>query len=194
MGRYQTFGKRFIASIVDTLVFSPLIIFYFWIGAEGTYGAVYIVSSIVGSLIGLSYNVLMHWAYGQTLGKMAVKVKVVDSLTERPISLSQALLRDIVNIASEAIRFAMFGYLLFLGLSMVSEPFASLDLYASLLFLAWYIVNTVVCLKHPKNRAIHDMIATTVVVRLDIPSEEIANLQLEPPRPDSYEDLGDPRY
>src|SRR5690606_6773053 len=45
------------------------------------------------------YSVLLHARYGQTLGKMALGVKVLDTSEERIPTLRQALIRDSIYIA-----------------------------------------------------------------------------------------------
>src|SRR5882724_13507255 len=49
---------------------------------------------VVEILTWLVYTVVMHARYGQTVGKMVTKVRVVDLRTEGKISWSQAWLRE----------------------------------------------------------------------------------------------------
>ncbi|MEQ1644020.1 MAG: hypothetical protein ABL959_11295, partial [Pyrinomonadaceae bacterium] len=63
----------------------------------------------------------------------------------------------------------------------------------SMIQFVWFAADTVVCIRHPQKRALHDFLAGTVVVRLDVPGEEVSTVFLEPPGPDSYEDLRDLR-
>ena len=46
------------------------------------------------------YSVLMHGFWGQTIGKMLCGIKVID-ISEKPITLFRAFLRDSVPIAIE---------------------------------------------------------------------------------------------
>src|SRR5882724_7378384 len=54
---------------------------------------------VVESLTWLLYTVVMHARYGQTVGKMVTKVRVVDFRTEGSISWRQAWLREGIPMA-----------------------------------------------------------------------------------------------
>jgi uncharacterized RDD family membrane protein YckC len=47
-----------------------------------------------GLLLWIAYTVLFHWLWGQTLGKMAVQVRVV-TLEGGPLSLQCAIIREL---------------------------------------------------------------------------------------------------
>ena len=198
MERYQTFGKRILAVIIDSfLIYTPSAIFYFWMGFTDseTSTEAEVAVNLGSALLGSCYVIFFHWVFGQTIGKMATKLKVVEVTGEGNISFGQAILRDIFFIVDGIIRFGVYGYILFFGLSLANESAAAMEFYLPIVFVVWDVVNAIICFKHPKNRAVHDMIAGTVVVRLDVPNEreEIASRYLEPPGPDTYEDLGEPR-
>lgn len=185
MNLYQTLDKRIIAFLIDSIVFAPLGIFYALAGGMGLPEWAYIAMTPLGSVAGIGYNVLLHWKYGQTLGKMVAKVKVLD-LSEKPITFGQSCRRDIAYILSEAIDIAAIIYLLVLGFSWGSDPLVSAQEYLSIPLLIWFLVDAIVCIKSKKNRALHDFIAGTVVVRLDVLSENECGKNLDPPAPDAY--------
>jgi uncharacterized RDD family membrane protein YckC len=64
-----------------------------------------------------------------------------------------------------------------------------MELVASILTFLWLVVDIFVCVKHEKDRALHDLIAGTVVVRLDVPETPSDESKLEPPGPEHYEAL-----
>lgn len=188
MERYQTFGRRVVASIVDSLVFAPVVIFYVWIELAELQDWLRFTVYPIGALVGLAYNILMHWKYGQTLGKMLVKVKVLD-VAEKAISLWQSCLRDIIYIIVDCVQYGILFSLFIVGYSWKSEAVESTNTYILFPLYAWLVIDTIVCIKNRKNRALHDLIAGTVVVRSDILSDgdNEQTMLMEPPSPDAYD-------
>ena len=97
--KYNTFWPRVGAAIVDGLVFLPISLFDEWVWSisESIPIVLLFIWFIIGRFIFITYSVLMHGYFGQTLGKMAAKVKVVD-ISENKLTMRQAVLRDIVPI------------------------------------------------------------------------------------------------
>jgi uncharacterized RDD family membrane protein YckC len=117
------------------------------------------------------YYVLLHYKYGQTLGKMFMKVKVVDLNEESGITFRQAVARDIFFIAISIIDI---GYLAMWFLSDLvgsEDSLSNFNYYITTLSSCWVILELVSMLTNSKRRAIHDFIAGTVVVK--IPEPEI---------------------
>lgn len=111
------------------------------------------------------YSILMHARYGQTLGKMATEVTVLDLSERRFPTLRQAFLRDagyvILNCASLAYLFVLVlsGRYSF-GAEMSGAPGRILALAG----LAWFLLELLTMATNRKRRALHDYIAGTVVV------------------------------
>ena len=59
-------------------------------------------SRAFGGALGALYPVLFHWQWGQTLGKMAVEIRVV-TMDGGPLSLGCAVLRQLGSWVSAAI-------------------------------------------------------------------------------------------
>ncbi len=116
------------------------------------------------------------------------KVKVVDIL-ECPITLKQAIARETAYIIESGIYFSVSYAFLAFGYGIGSETFISVADYYSFVPLAWLVINSIVCIKSKKHRALHDFIAGTVVVRLDMVTEEPSDKKLYPPGPEEYADL-----
>jgi uncharacterized RDD family membrane protein YckC len=96
------FGDRFIAVIIDILVLLiPNLIFYVVI--EG------VLSNFLSFLLGLGYAVYFWSSTGQTIGKKAMKLKVVKADGGAILQPGEAVLRYIGTIIS-GIPFAL-GYL-----------------------------------------------------------------------------------
>ncbi|NNF51316.1 MAG: hypothetical protein HKN59_02650, partial [Gammaproteobacteria bacterium] len=115
----------------------------------------------------LFYYIVMHAAFGQTLGKMITGVRVVKNKDLAPIGLGHALARDIVPllfIAVGLLAMPMFDF----GIAEGKEATLKLPivfLAIAVLALAWPILEVITMLFNRRRRAIHDFIAGTVVIR-----------------------------
>jgi uncharacterized RDD family membrane protein YckC len=189
MTRYHTFGRRLIAAIIDGLVFLPLIVLNVWIfEAAEVSDWIYFALLVVQAVLGLAYNILLHWKYGQTIGKMVTKVQVLD-ISETPVSLRQAWLRDVAYIIEGTLRHVAMLSLFWAGYTRTSDLVVTIEQYSLIPLAIWVGIDTLVCLKSKKFRALHDFIAGTIVVRLDVPSNPDRGMHYEPPGPELYEDL-----
>lgn len=152
--KYQTTGPRIIALVVDGLILLPLSIINIFIvnlnlSPIFTYSWVFIMT-LAPSL----YTIILHTLYGQTFGKMAAKVKVVD-VNENPIMLYHAVLRSLPQI------FFSFAVIFF---SKSNDDFQML---ITVLYAIWTVLNIIVFFVNDKRRALHDFVAGTIVVRLN---------------------------
>lgn len=188
MDRYRTLGNRIIALIIDALIFVPLIGLVSLVDQYGPSETLAYVVAIFYALLSLGYNILLHWKFGQTVGKMVMKLKVVD-VSERPITLKQAFLRDIFYLIVAPLVPIVGWTFAFSGRTSVAESRYAIELVSSILTFLWLIVDTFVCVKHEKDRALHDLIAGTIVVRLDVPETPTDESKLEPPGPEHYDEL-----
>jgi len=170
---YRTFWKRLEAGIIDGLVFLPMdwLDWWVWDHLEDPVGlkAWFIVSSF--SFV--TYTILSHGFFGQTVGKRAAGVKVLN-MTGSKLSMRQAVLRD-----SFFLIVILYGVLIELpNIEVGVNPFGAetetfsfskfsfaqlLALYASFL---WFILELGTMLLNKKRRALHDFIAGSVVVRI----------------------------
>jgi uncharacterized RDD family membrane protein YckC len=163
--RYHTFWPRVGAAFIDGLVLLPLT----WILQPNTYEvkapAVVVVLTALGCLIPVLYSVLLHAHYGQTWGKMAVGVKVMNVEESRIPTLWEAFLRDIGEIALDLAGLVYLVGLVISGHYTVGDEYKS-SFWDTLMWAgaAWSILEVVTMLTNRKRRAIHDFIAGTVVV------------------------------
>jgi len=166
MQKYQTFWPRFCAGFIDGLVFLPLSFVDSFLSAPERPPVIIIVwSGIIYSSYWL-YSVLLHSRYGQTLGKMAMKIKVLDVSEARIPSFRQAFLRDIGYIVLNTLSLAYLVYLVLAGEYVAGAEISSLPgrilMWAS---LGWFFLEIVTMATNEKRRAFHDFIAGTVVIR-----------------------------
>lgn len=163
--KYSNFWRRFFAVIIDGLVFLPLqwIDEYILSGAIGSVGV--FLWGVGGAILGISYYVILHAKYGQTIGKMVMKVKVVDVSESRNITVKQSCMRDIVPIIMVPFTVYAYAQLAFFGKTWQSLDQDSVLTIVSLIMISWVVLESVSMLFNDKRRAVHDYIAGSVVVR-----------------------------
>jgi len=117
-----------------------------------------------------AYAVAMHGRFGQTLGKMATGVKVLD-LSEARLSWEQAILREVVPIALIAVSVAIQVPSVLRNENLLQA--AGVGAVAWLQFAAsfgWFAAEVLTMMANAKRRAVHDFIAGSVVVRIRKPA------------------------
>lgn len=172
--RYSTFGPRFWAGPVDSCALLPIGFITSILLALNIPKTLAALLVIVESLAWLFYTVVMHGRYGQTVGKIVTKVRVVDYRTEGRISYRQAWLREGIPMAVSLVvlGYQVFGFLagnlsaqeLVNGKEALDKQFVLVTALPS----AWFVAEVLTMLTNRKRRALHDFIAGTVVVRLNI--------------------------
>jgi uncharacterized RDD family membrane protein YckC len=167
--KYGGGGLRFVASLLDALVLAPL-----------TFGISYfnIISwksssiLIAITLLGIIYKPAMELLYGATLGKMAVKLKVVNAQYEQP-NINDILIRNVFQIVPGII-------MLFITVGIYNDPefetvtgFSEYSVWSSKFMALQFgnyavsslvIIDGIVLLADKQSRAWHDKIASTFVV------------------------------
>jgi uncharacterized RDD family membrane protein YckC len=167
--KYRTFWPRFWAGAMDGLVLFPFFLVDSWLQHSLVLPRARAAWFVISSYLFIAYSIALHAKYGQTLGKMAFHVEVLDR-SEGKLSLKQAVLRDGVPI------------LLTLGTVIVGLPrVAGERPYSGVqhseivnwvtlwIPLGWFVAELVTMLINQKRRALHDLIAGSVVVRLGAP-------------------------
>lgn len=170
--QYLTFWPRLWAGFVDSLVLWPLAFVLTLILQLDIPLWLAIIVWFLQSFIWVAYSVYMHGKYGQTIGKMVTKVKIIDAKTHNPISFRHAIVRDSIPILITIILEVYLVYHLATGTISIddlingeSETGAGWFL---LIFAGWYLAEIITMLTNDKRRALHDFIAGTVVVRTNI--------------------------
>lgn len=166
--KYHTFWNRFLAVIIDGFVLWPID----WIDEHvlsGSIDALGIMAwGVFYSLIGVFYYVAMHAKYGQTIGKMIAKVKVLDISEERLLTIRQACMRDLIPIL--CIPFSIYVYFQFAFYGQSEEITLNENpwyLYFGVILFAWTLLELLSMLFNDKRRAVHDFIAGSVVIKTD---------------------------
>ena len=157
--KYRTFWPRVWAGLIDSAVFLPLSLADTWVWATLPASPLLVLWFVAVSFSFVAYTTLLHGFFGQTIGKRVTRVKVLD-VSESKLSMKQAVLRESVYVV-------LILYGLVIDLPTVASgqnPYAHLvSAYAS---LVWFLLEILTMLSNAKRRAIHDLIARSVVVRL----------------------------
>jgi uncharacterized RDD family membrane protein YckC len=164
--QYKTFWLRLWSAIVDGLVFLPIAFLNNFLSDPQRDSGVLVVWAIISYSAYWLYSVLLHARYGQTLGKMATRIKVLDRSGGHIPTLKQALIRDSGYIIVNTLFLIWFIYLVVTGRytdssQLLNGP-AILLIYAS---LGWSLLEIITMATNKKRRAFHDYIAGTVVVK-----------------------------
>jgi len=110
-----TTGKRAVAFFIDDIIVSLFLIVIFYnqlvaIKAPADLAPFLQDNILAFMLLRIIYQTTFVWQTGMTLGKIIVKVKVVDIDTSMPPSFAMALLRAGFRIVSESVFYI--GYLI----------------------------------------------------------------------------------
>lgn len=167
--RYGTFWRRAAALLIDHFVFLPLGVAYDC--ALRTPPASTALAPVLAAGILLAwyaYRIVMHARYGQTLGKMATGVVVLDISESRRINTRQAFVRDSVPFVIQALILLDQLPRISNGTSdlfHVTAPSVDAPNLAVDAMLVWVLLNVVTLLINSRRRAIHDLMAGSVVIK-----------------------------
>lgn len=168
MNKYDTFWPRLVALFIDGIVLAILaftlnVLVIPWIESISFLG------DLVRESVSYVYAIVMVGYCGQTVGKMAMNIKVVDHDTEENVTYEQAFKREAIPLFLVVFSILLTAF----GSDHVPIPgdesdlgdlISSLPLY---LGFVWSLLEIITMLTDPKSRAFHDKIANTVVVKID---------------------------
>ena len=118
--RYRTGVRRAVALFVDAIVLLFIALLMGLIASSLNSSPFMVVPYFIYPASWV-YSVLMHGRYGQTVGKMVCGVKVLD-ISERPITMRQAFLRESVKILLDIATLTMIVPNLALEESGINSP------------------------------------------------------------------------
>ena len=165
-GKYHTFWNRFWAGMIDGLIFLPVGLALSWAEdhAQTLPMVIVVLAIVLQNLIWFLYSIGMNGRFGQTVGKMLTRVKVLD-VSEQRLSMRQAVLRDGVPLV---LILASLPYQIITVLNaqpiLVSNNSTPMQIINSI-NAVWFLAEIVTMLTNSKRRALHDFIARSVVVR-----------------------------
>src|SRR5437667_9272435 len=157
--RYQTFWPCFWAALIAPLLLLPTGYLATWVYSIGLPSTLNFGYFMFDSDLGISYSVRMHGRLGQTLGKMAMKVVVLDKAFG-VLSWRQAFLRDLVPMLI-TIGFVIDASGLVLSGVNPDQIYENGYHMSPLLWVGalWMVAELLTMLTNNKRRALHDFIA-----------------------------------
>ncbi len=172
---YAGFWRRFGALVVDAFVLAPfLIATLHWL--PGVSIPVAMLAAIATPVVSLSYTIYFHYRWGATLGKMAAGIRVTVP-NGSPIGFKQAFLRSAVDVGFAvlavtatviAIHHADPAQYLSAGSTERTAYIRTLSpAWRGIVDIAaqvWAWSEVIVLLFNKRKRALHDLIAGTVVI------------------------------
>ena len=166
---YSTFWQRFFALLIDGLVLCPLIFIDTY--NKTTWKSFPLL--IISSLIALAYKPFMEAGYGATLGKMAMKLTIVNYEFQKA-GVRNIILRNIIDIVN---RVAVTIVTIITFVNPNFEDVNSLAQYNLLsnaaAYASWVTVglsllvlaDAIVLLADSRRQALHDKIGQTFVIQ-----------------------------
>lgn len=169
--RYDTVYRRLFAKMFDYIIFAPIFWILNWVfipnttynfnievkegelpfveNPNPTLDFFYQYGELSISLFLIFYFVLCHFFFGQTLGKAITNVKVWDVSEEKKITFFQALVRNVPDL--------FYCFTIF---------FIEVEYLPFTLLAVWNITNVIQVFLSKKYRSINDLIAKTVVLKV----------------------------
>ncbi|MBL7932364.1 MAG: RDD family protein [Bacteroidia bacterium] len=165
--KWAGFWIRVGASLIDVLVYLPFIGLNFY----NLYSLKNLPLQLFVDIVFLLYKPLMEYKYGATLGKMAVKIKVVSENFDK-ITLSQTILRNYPHWLNQILSIFTAFFLFqnpdfqeadsMAAISQVQREIISPFVSSSISFVA--IISWIVVAFTSKKQGLHDMIAKTYCI------------------------------
>lgn len=168
---YVSFWPRVGASLLDGLILAPVAL------GVSFYNLIYVKSYILAVLIsafGLGYKVWMEKAYGATLGKQIVGIKIT---TESLGSLNyrKALLRNYFGILTFILavfqQYATYSLHAIQAADSFGEAMAAMQYvdplytYINYVLFAVYIIDCFIMFSNDRKQTFHDTLAATVAIK-----------------------------
>jgi len=161
--KYKTFWHRLGASIIDALVVAFMVlIFYFLVARALKPAASFISIKIFTFIASIAYSVLLTSNKGGTIGKLAVGIMVVDGNDEKSfISIYRAIKRDAPLLIADILGII---YLISIDDAYLHSKDNSILRIINSLYSLWFIAELITMVWNHRRRAIHDILANSVVV------------------------------
>lgn len=166
---YGSFKQRALASCIDGLLLSPLLVVD-WYNKTGWKSQLLLTAVFMVSLL---YKPFFEFWRGATPGKKWMKLLVVND-EHLKVSLQQVLIRNIFDISSRIYYYSITLYIYQrVGFEYINtnteyvkfqKEFTDINLYL-LLSAAITVIEIILILSDKKKRALHDRMAGTLVIK-----------------------------
>jgi len=168
---YATFKERALAILIDGLVLIPLAAIDWFNKSDWKSELLLMVTFIAGA----SYKNFFEYKYGATLGKKAMKLRVVNRGLHR-VDLNEVLVRNIFDLAWRAFFFIL-SLVIYrnAAFSTIHSNKEFVDFSNNLLntnpYLLMYsvliMIEIVFVLTDKKRRSLHDRMGGTLVIKIN---------------------------
>ena len=159
MSKYNTFIQRFVAGIIDVFLLTSLSS-AFMIVFDVTDLNGWVLAEVFTQLIFIFYLVFSVGKFGQTIGKYIMSIKVYSLDEQSVIGYKRAFYREFVPILINVVILVLFIT------NSQYEHIERIDVIGGWIGYGWFILELVTMLTNRKRRAIHDFMASSVVVNL----------------------------
>jgi uncharacterized RDD family membrane protein YckC len=162
---------RFVSLILDGLLWTPVAIGVAYATSRSPASGIFLFPAALVSFV--AYQVVFHARFGATVGKMILRIRVVRTDLS-PMDMNASLKRSFVDavfriglatVSVQVIRsmgpVPADSVMAFLKALQAHKTYATLSNLESV----WTLSEIATCLFHPQRRAIHDLIAGTLVVK-----------------------------
>jgi uncharacterized RDD family membrane protein YckC len=171
---YNTMLRRVCVGFADGVVFLPLTILRHVVEKSES-RTVVTAGAFLYYLCVWAYEVWMHGRYGATLGKKFFYLRVTD-VSGKPLTMKQALLRNSIHIGATVLVLGLYTAGILLGLppedirdfpprGPAPPAYVWVKWIIGSVVLAWFVADTAAAVINKRRRAIHDLLAGTVVIR-----------------------------
>lgn len=170
-----TYGSRFYAALIDSILYMSISLLSYKIQSWNTWNFSFFY---LLEFIYFSYELFLSARYGQTVGKMLLKIKIF-KMDGSNIGMRESFLRLIPNLIPLLLTFIFYLYFFnqlnesFFKDSDFSEltmKFQKLNPYSKYTLILTYFVASlelVTMFLNKERRAVHDLIAGTIVLEKD---------------------------
>jgi uncharacterized RDD family membrane protein YckC len=173
--RYAGFLPRLGAILIDSLLFVPIIAVSLWTWTDASRTTAILVEVPLASAFAF-YNIYFIGRWGQTVGKMALKIRVVQ-VDGGSAGFVRAFCRHSIDLIFSVVTSALTIYALMsltdgeYGMFTLAQRVRLVEMKTGAridvlnwLSIVWVASELIVLLLNEKRRALHDYIAGTVVI------------------------------
>lgn len=162
---YPEIWERVVAKLIDGVILSPLLIIQYVVGKMTHHTGLNAVVSLLISTIFLIYPIWMVAAYkGQTFGKKFMKQRVVHLDVRAKVPLYKSVLRELIPCIVWIIGLVLFIQHVVVSPSQNPKVFFDMESMSSSYLGYWALIDFLCLVLSVKRRALHDYLASTVVV------------------------------
>lgn len=160
--KYDTFWRRFFAGLLDGIVLLPIGLLITFTRTDNIFNLV--LGTIAMHSIVYIYSVYFHYHSGQTYGKKWMNLRVIDKNEKQLLTFEQSLKRDSIPIFLETIGI-LFISVQIIRMGHLPSKNSFITQIIDWLGTIWFILEIVTMMTNDKRRALHDILADSVVIK-----------------------------